>query len=81
MLVNEDIVFAFDAFHNHIFLASALAFDEAKGCFGPITFRVFGDFKGWPFCLGRYILTALSQAMDLNCQTAWCSIGAEALVS
>ena len=44
MFVHEDIVFAFDTFYNHIFLASALAFDEAKGCFGPITFRVFGDF-------------------------------------
>ena len=44
MLVHEDIVFAFDAFYNYIFLASALAFDEAKGCFGPIAFCVFGDF-------------------------------------
>ena len=64
MLVNEDIVFTFDAFYNHIFLAGALAFNKAKGCFSPIAFRVFGDFKGWAFCLGRYILTTLSQAMD-----------------
>ena len=64
MLVNEDIVFAFDAFYDHIFLTSALAFDEAKGCFGPIAFCVFGDFKGWSFCLGRYILTTLSQTVD-----------------
>ena len=64
MLVNEDIVFTFDAFYNHIFLAGALAFNKAKGCFSPIAFRVFGDFKGWAFCLARYILTTLSQAMD-----------------
>ena len=64
MLVHEDIVFTFDAFYNHIFLAGALAFDEAKSRFSPIAFRVFGNFKGWAFCLGRHILATLSQAMD-----------------